>query len=37
MKEIEGRENDGIMESFLDNDPAEMEMVFRDEDEEIYS
>lgn len=37
MKEIEGKGNDGIMESFLDNDPAEMEMVFRDEDEEIYS
>ena len=37
MKEIEGRETDGIMESFLDDDPAEMELVYRNEDEEIYS
>ena len=33
----EGRETDGIMESFLDDDPAEMELVYRNEDEEIYS
>ena len=33
---IFGKENDGIMESFLDNDPADMELIFKDEDEEIY-
>ena len=36
IDEIFGKENDGIMESFLDKDPAEMTLVFEDDDEEIY-